>query len=242
MPPEWRRDATSATTTPDASESPARHPRTARPGRADPRTVLLCDPMTLFREGLARRLPYLGPFRIVATTAFLDETVRDVRELDPDVIVASTQLADATIDDLARRLLELDANARLVALCTEGHPCANFSVPVDGAVRRSAPIEDLLAALLAPERGPARSVPPNPRPVRAGPCASGADPTDLAPRLICILTLVARGWSNRDIGRWLGVSEKTVRDYLTDAYRDLHVRSRTEAALVMLRRGYGPAV
>jgi DNA-binding NarL/FixJ family response regulator len=204
--------------------------------------VLLCDRATLFREGLARLLRANGSFRVIASTHAVAAAVREAKRQAPDLIVAGTEMVDGTIDDLARRLLDADCASRIVALCSEGEPCANFGVPVDGAVRRSASLETLLDTLLDPASGPARDVPPRPRPLPVGPCAEAADTDRLAPRMLCVLTLVARGWPNRDIARWLGLREKTVRDYLTDAYRALGVRSCTEAALAMLQRGYGPEV
>ena len=207
-----------------------------------PLDLLLCDRATLFREGLSRLLRANGSFRVVTSTDSIARALNEAVRRPPDVIVAGTEMVDGTIDDLARRLLDADCASRIVALCSEGEPCVNFGVPVDGAVRRSASLETLLETLLGTSARPARDVPPRPRPVPTGPCAEAADTDRLAPRLLCILTLVARGWPNRDIARWLGLREKTVRDYLTDAYRVLGVRSRTEAALAMLQRGYGPEV
>lgn len=214
-----------------------------RPEDGDrPLDLLLCDRATLFREGLARLLREDGSFGVITSTDSIARAVDEAVRRPPDVIVAGTDMVDGTIDDLARWLLDADCASRIVALCTEGEPCANFGVPVDGAVRRSASLETLVECLQSPSTRPARDVPPRPSPVPTGPCAEAADTGRLAPRLLCILTLVARGWPNRDIARWLGLREKTVRDYLTDAYRVLGVRSRTEAALAMLQLGYGPEV
>ncbi len=60
-----------------------------------------------------------------------------------------------------------------------------------------------------------------------------ADPiNDLSKREEDILKLVARGLSNREVGEALDLQEKTVKHYMTSILQKLHVRNRTEAALM----------
>jgi len=52
-----------------------------------------------------------------------------------------------------------------------------------------------------------------------------------------VLTLAARGLSNKEIGANLGISEATVKSYFVDVFQKLNVRSRTEAIFVSLKSG-----
>jgi len=52
-----------------------------------------------------------------------------------------------------------------------------------------------------------------------------------------VLTMAARGLSNKEIGAALGVSEATVKSYFVDVFQKLNVRSRTEAVFVALKSG-----
>ncbi len=83
---------------------------------------------------------------------------------------------------------------------------------------------------------------------------SDADPGDgahngtrrlSAPRLTLretgILALLAEGMSNRDISRTLFVSEKTVKAHLAAIFRKLGLSNRTQAAMVAVSMGIGPA-
>ncbi|MFI6576738.1 helix-turn-helix transcriptional regulator [Nocardiopsis sp. NPDC050513] len=49
-----------------------------------------------------------------------------------------------------------------------------------------------------------------------------------------VLTLVGAGWSNRQVARRLGVTERTVKAHVTRILEKLAVRSRLEAALVVV--------
>jgi DNA-binding NarL/FixJ family response regulator len=52
-----------------------------------------------------------------------------------------------------------------------------------------------------------------------------------------ILSLAAKGRSNKEIGAQLGISEATVKSYFVDVFQKLNVRSRTEAIFVALKSG-----
>ena len=66
-----------------------------------------------------------------------------------------------------------------------------------------------------------------------------------APELICeltareteILRLLAEGKRNREIADTLFLSEKTVKNYISNILYKLQVNSRTEAALLAVKRG-----
>jgi DNA-binding NarL/FixJ family response regulator len=59
----------------------------------------------------------------------------------------------------------------------------------------------------------------------------------LSPRELEILQAVARGLSNKDIGRQLYVSEATVKTHLLRVFSKLGVDDRTAAVTVALERG-----
>lgn len=63
------------------------------------------------------------------------------------------------------------------------------------------------------------------------PQARASVPSTLTPSERAVATLVARGRTNREIARTLGLSPKTVEWKLTRIYRKCGVRSRTELAL-----------
>ena len=62
-------------------------------------------------------------------------------------------------------------------------------------------------------------------------------PTGLTRREAQILALVARGQTNRQIGRSLGVAQKTVGNHIQHIYSKAGVRTRAAAARFALERG-----
>lgn len=59
---------------------------------------------------------------------------------------------------------------------------------------------------------------------------------DLTPREQEILQLIAQGASNREIAQTLYISEKTVRNHVTNILSRLNLRDRTQAAILALQR------
>jgi DNA-binding NarL/FixJ family response regulator len=60
---------------------------------------------------------------------------------------------------------------------------------------------------------------------------------DLTPRELDVLTLIARGRSNKVIARELGVAEKTVKTHVSHILAKLGVADRTQAALYAVKQG-----
>jgi DNA-binding NarL/FixJ family response regulator len=73
---------------------------------------------------------------------------------------------------------------------------------------------------------------------RAEPEALGPLFVKLSPREIEILDLVARGNSNKIIGRKLSISDQTVKNHVSAILRKLEVNDRTEAVVYALRNGW----
>jgi DNA-binding NarL/FixJ family response regulator len=63
-------------------------------------------------------------------------------------------------------------------------------------------------------------------------------PVELTPREMEVIQLLAEGLSNKEIGRFLSISPRTVNFHLDNIYSKLSVNSRTEAAIHALRQGW----
>ena len=59
----------------------------------------------------------------------------------------------------------------------------------------------------------------------------------LTDRELQIITSLARGNGNKQIARALDISEKTVRNHVSNIYKKLHVYDRTQAVLYAIREG-----
>ena len=68
---------------------------------------------------------------------------------------------------------------------------------------------------------------------------AGQEPTapTLTERELEVITALARGAGNKQIARTLDISEKTVRNHISNIYKKLHIYDRTQAVLYAIREG-----
>ncbi|MBV8717102.1 MAG: response regulator transcription factor [Chloroflexi bacterium] len=113
--------------------------------------------------------------------------------------------------------------------------------PIDEDVVRFPSVAARILAEFRETSSPAASeapVAPEPAVAKAEPEALGPLFVKLSPREIEILDLVARGNSNKIIGRKLSISDQTVKNHVSAILRKLEVNDRTEAVVYALRNGW----
>ena len=67
------------------------------------------------------------------------------------------------------------------------------------------------------------------------------DTNGLTLRQLEVISMLGRGFSNKEIARALDVAERTVKAHVSAVFEALNVRNRTQAVLVAQRRGFLPA-
>lgn len=112
-----------------------------------------------------------------------------------------------------------------------------------GCISRDASVADLARAIIAVGRGEL-SLPPEVAGRALSMLARGESPSTslvepLTGRERDVLSLLALGYSNKDIAQTLFLSVRTVEAHLRNIYGKLGVRSRTEAALWAVQQGQG---
>jgi DNA-binding NarL/FixJ family response regulator len=65
--------------------------------------------------------------------------------------------------------------------------------------------------------------------------------TSLTLRQLEVISMLGRGFSNKEIARALDVAERTVKAHVSAVFEALNVRNRTQAVLVAQRRGFLPS-
>lgn len=211
--------------------------------------VLIVDDEPLIRSGLRTLLAGAGDLDVVGDAASGDEAVRRCLRDPVDVVVLDIHMPEANGLAVAAKLTALprpprvliltnlgsdqnllqalDAGASGFVLKTAGPDCIISAVRLTAA-GGCATMPDLVKGLL----GAARLQSPR----RARTARARLDV--LSDRQREILALVARGDSNARIGRKLGMTEGTVKTYLSRILTLIHAENRTQAALLMYDAGF----
>ncbi|GAA5193070.1 response regulator transcription factor [Rugosimonospora acidiphila] len=200
--------------------------------------VLVVDDHPVVRQGLRTFLDVQGDLTVVGEAADGAGCVAAAVELDPDVILLDLRMPDSDGVDALRGLRERGVRARVLVITS--FPEAATVLPAvragaAGYVYKDVDPPALVAAIRAVHAGHVLLHPEVARLLATGREHSGD--RRLTARERDVLAEIARGRSNREIARGLGLSEKTVKTHVSSVLAKLGVQDRTQAALYAVRTG-----
>ena len=199
--------------------------------------VLVADDHRLMLAAVRRALADAEDFEIVGEVSVGSHVVPAVRETKPDVVLLDLRMPELDGLGCLERLRRHDPTIAVVILSSysdAGQIEAARQAGALGYVVKTVEPVDLPTVIRSAVTGRSFAVWGAEEPQGAAPSAAGST---LSEREEVVLEAVARGLSNREIGRQLWISEQTVKFHLRNVYRKLGVSSRTEAARFAYRTG-----
>ena len=204
--------------------------------------IVLVDDHAVVRGGLAQLVEAAGDMEVVGTAADGAEALRSSGPRDPRVVLMDLQMPRMDGVAATRAILAEGPGAEVVILTSysDGERIiAALDAGAVGYLLKDADPEDILEGIRAVSRGES---PLHPRAARELLSSRHAAPEhDRGPQLtgreLEVLALVRQGLANKQIGRRLGISERTVKAHLTSIFQRLDVPDRTQAALWAERNG-----
>jgi two-component system, NarL family, response regulator DevR len=200
--------------------------------------VVLVEDSEVVRMGLTALLGTEPRLQIVGEAGSVAVGIETCTRVRPDVVLLDLRLPDGTGFEACRQILKLLPDTRVLILTS-----AVSDAMVDEAIRSGAhgyllkeidgrglisAIRDVAAgkSILDPAVT-ARVM----QIVKSG--GTGRDAlASLSPQERRVLALIAEGCTNKEVGVKLGLSEKTVKNYLSTVFEKLHVSRRAEAAVI----------
>ncbi len=207
----------------------------ARSSGADKIRVLIADDHTTVLAGLASIIGMQPDMLVVAEAANGRQAVDLWWKQRPDVTLLDLRMpmldGVGVIDEIRKE----DTSARIIMLTTydtDNEIYRAIKAGAKGYLLKDARREELLECIRKVNRGET-SIPQ----ALVEKLAAGMSSETLTGRELGVLTLLARGKSNKEIGANLFISETTVKGHLHNIFTKLNVLSRTEAVTVANRRG-----
>lgn len=204
--------------------------------------VYLLDDHEVVRRGLRDLLEGAGDIEVVGESGSAVDATRRIPALRPDVAILDGRLPDGSGVDVCREIRSVDPTIKALILTSYDDDEALFAAILAGAagyVLKQIAGNDLVDTVRRVAAGqslidPALMVRVLDR-VRHGEPTVDDELSKLTDREREILTLIAEGLTNRQIGDRLYLAEKTVKNYVSSLLAKLGLERRTQAAVLAAR-------
>lgn len=208
--------------------------------------LLLVDDHQVVRTGLRMLLEGQPDMKIVGEADCGLQAVEKAKQLSPHVVVMDITLPDISGIEATRRLKEVMPSVAVVALTIHDDEQYFFEMLQAGASgyvpKRAAP-EDLIASIRAAYAGEIYIYPSLAKALvadflgRSSQESEKASLDGLTSREQEVLSLLAEGMSNDEIGESLQISKHTVARHRENLMRKLELHSRSELVKYAIRKG-----
>jgi DNA-binding NarL/FixJ family response regulator len=202
-------------------------------------TVLICDDMRVVRDGLRRSVQTVPGVGRVDTAGSGEELLARWPKERQDLVLVDVQMPGLGGVETVRRLVgqHPDANVVMLALSSDREGvAAAISAGARGFLHKDVAREEMCALVANALSEPSRPTEP-----AAAPAVSAVDPSvpvpELTERELQVLTGMAAGKSNAQIGRDLYLSEDTIKTHARRLFRKLGVGDRAQAVASGFRSG-----
>ena len=213
--------------------------------------VLIADDHALVRSGLRSILEAEPNFNVVGEASDGHQALAMTQELLPDIVLMDIKMGDWDGVTATRRVRNSVPSARVIILTNHDEDELVFSsirAGASGYLLKEVTGTQLANAIRTVADGYSLIYPSVAKRVldefgqlRSSGTARPADDEqgyrDLTPRERDVLSQVANGLSNKEIGGQLGISERTVKTHITNIFSKLELSDRTQAALYAHKRG-----
>jgi len=196
--------------------------------------LLLAEDQAMVRGALTALLGLEADIEVVAAAADGESAWRELQRHRPDVLVTDIEMPGLTGLELAQRLQRQEWATRVIIVTTFARPGflrRALEAGVGGYLLKDAPAEQLADAVRRVHGG-GRVIDPQ----LAVDAWSDADPLNDRERQV--LRLAGGGASAADIAAQLGLSQGTVRNYLSGVIGKLGVANRIEAHRLARQKGW----
>ena len=197
--------------------------------------VLIADDHQVVRLGLKTMIDYESDLELVGEASNGEEAIKLFRQYQPDVALIDLRMPIIDGVEAISVIIHEFPKAHIIILTTydgDEDIYRGLQAGAKSYLLKNTLYEELLATIKKVNEG--HSYIPNVVGVKL---AERINYSQLSPREIEVINLMAKGKSNRDIGDSLSIAEGTVKYHVNNILSKLQVNDRTQAVITAFQRG-----
>lgn len=203
--------------------------------------VMIADDHSLIREGLRQLLEFDGSIKVVGEAANGAECLDNLVKYDPEVLLLDINMPEKNGIDVLMKMKEDKSSVKVLILTVHNeleYLLNAVDIGVEGYIMKDSDSSELKKAIRAVRNGenyiqpsliPALNNRLLNRDVDKEKVAS------LTNRELEVLIQVANGMFNKEIATNLNISERTVKNHISNIFKKIDVSDRTQAAVFAIK-------
>lgn len=203
--------------------------------------VMLADDHNLVREGIKQLLEFDGKVRVVAEVSDGEECLQKLDFIMPEVLLLDINMPIKNGMEVLEEIKRKKIPVKVLILTAHNeieYVMKAIDMGADGYILKDSELTELVKAILAVIRGECY-IQPNLMPAFKNKMDSTNSDKDkifsLTKRELEVLVQVANGKFNKEIAIILNISERTVKNHISNIFKKIGVLDRTQAAVFAIR-------
>lgn len=203
--------------------------------------ILIADDHSMVREGLKQLIELEDDIIVVAQAGNGRESIEKIIEYKPDVVLLDINMPDMNGLEVLSYIRENDINANILILTIHNeveYLYKAVEIGVKGYVLKDSESDVLIRAIRSVNEGDTY-IQPNMASLLFKKMnndeSNNVQNSKLTKREIEVLKLITEGMLNKEIAHRLCISEKTVKNHVSNIFKKIEVSDRTQAAVFAIK-------
>ena len=203
--------------------------------------VMLADDHLLMREGIKKLLEFDGSIEVIEEAGDGEECIEKLKSSDPDVLLLDINMQKKNGIEVLEEIKNSNINVKVLILTVHNeieYLLKAIDIGVDGYILKDSESAELKKAINVVMNGESYIQPKlvpmlNNRLVARDVDKDKID--SLTGRELEVLIQVANGMINKEIATILNISERTVKNHISNIFKKIEVSDRTQAAVFAIK-------
>ena len=203
--------------------------------------VMIADDHVMIREGIKQLLEFDGDIKVFLETGDGEECLELLEKNDPDVLLLDINMPKKNGIEVLKEIRKKDTGLKVLMLTVHNeveYLIKAIEIGVDGYILKDSESAELKKAIFAVAEGE-KYIQPSLIPALNAKLINKDEDKDkieqLTKRELEVLAKVAKGMFNREIAISLNISERTVKNHISNIFKKIQVSDRTQAAVFAIR-------